>query len=164
MKSFVLGLIVGMVVSSAIFGSVLYLRGRVRGEELIIKERDHITVEVKGEVKRPGVYEVKPGIRVKELIELAGGFTEDAFTEEMDLVRRLYHDETIYVPKKGEVPQKVNINTAPVWLLKALPGIDEELARRIVEGRPYRSIEDIKRVKGIGERKFELIKDKITTR
>jgi competence protein ComEA len=66
----------------------------------------------------------------------------------------------------GDVPQKVNINTAEVWLLGSLPGIGETLAQRIVDYRIvngyFQSIDDLKQVDGIGASVFEKIKDKIT--
>ncbi len=60
--------------------------------------------------------------------------------------------------------KKININKATAKELESLPGIGPALSKRIIEGRPYKTIEDIKKVKGIGEKTFEKIKDKITVK
>ena len=59
---------------------------------------------------------------------------------------------------------KININKASAKELESLPGIGPTLAKRTIEGRPYETIEDIKKVKGIGEKTFEKIKDKISVK
>ncbi len=59
---------------------------------------------------------------------------------------------------------KININKATAKELESLPGIGPALAKRIIEGRPYEKIEDIKKVKGIGPKTFDKIKDKITVK
>ena len=60
--------------------------------------------------------------------------------------------------------KKININKASAKELESLPGIGPALSKRIVEGRPYESIEDIMKVKGIGQKTFDKIKDKITVK
>ena len=66
----------------------------------------------------------------------------------------------------GQVDQKVNINTADLYTLMSLDGIGETYAQRIIDYReangPFKAIEDIKNVPGIGEKRFEMIKDSIT--
>ncbi|MCJ7522237.1 MAG: ComEA family DNA-binding protein, partial [Dehalococcoidia bacterium] len=68
----------------------------------------------------------------------------------------------------GDVPQKVNLNTAETLLLEALPGIGEVLAQRIIDYRsengPFQQIDDLTKVEGIGPATFENLKDKITVR
>src|SRR5690625_3220493 len=61
-----------------------------------------IVVDVKGAVKKPGVYEVKPSVRVNDLINLAGGFTVDADETQINLAQRVFDEMVIYVPKVGE--------------------------------------------------------------
>ena len=164
MGRFWLGFVLGFFISSLLSGLIVYFMNRPPGEVLEVRDREYVEVEVRGEVKRPGIYKLKAGARVIDAIEMAGGLGEEAFTLYIDLLREIEEGEVIYVPRRGEVPQRVNINTAPEWLLRALPGVDEKIARRIIEGRPYRSIEEIKRVKGIGEKKFRNLRDKITVR
>ncbi len=138
-----------------------------------------VYVYVSGDVKTPGVYEMSPGSRVRDAIESAGGALPDANLDAVNLAARVEDGEKIYVPRIGEpTPGKkagrssrtptptvvfpVDINKASLQELEALPRIGPSLAKRIVENRPYASIEDIMKVPGIGQSTFEKIKDKIT--
>lgn len=150
-----------------------------------------LAVHVTGAVNRPGVYYFKEGTRVITAVEKAGPLPE-ADLNSLNLAQPLVDGSKIYVPRQGESLQtpgassgvvpggnsftdvassskggKVNVNTATVKELDdALPGIGPTLAQRIVDYReqhgPFRSPEDIKNVSGIGERRFEQIKDLIT--
>lgn len=123
---------------------------------------------VEGEVASPGVYQLRDGDLVENAIEAAGGFTADADRTAVNLACRVRDGDHVHVYRLGDVPQKININTAEAWLLQALPGIGESLARRIVEYRtengPFQQIENLKQVEGIGPATFENLKDKITVR
>lgn len=141
-------------------------------------------VYICGEVKNPGVYSVIEGTRVKDVIEIAGGITENAFPEALNLAEKVFDEQKIYVPSNEEISEEpsliyennknnksengskiVNINLASQDEFEKLPGIGPELASRIVEYRNlngfFSSIEDIKNVKGIGDEKFNDIKDMI---
>lgn len=110
-----------------------------------------------GAVANPGIYPWQEGDTIQALL-LDTGIEPDA---------DLSHIE-IYVPREGEEqsPQKIDINRAEPWLLEVLPGIGEVLAQRIVDYRsengPFRTIEDLLKVSGIGEGTFAKIKDYIT--
>jgi len=110
-----------------------------------------------GAVANPGIYSLKEGDTLQTLLSDAG----------IDPDADLSHIE-IYIPRKGEasLPQKIDINRAEPWLLEALPGIGETRAQDIVDYRnengPFKRIEDLLQVKGIGEGTFEQIKDYIT--
>lgn len=110
-----------------------------------------------GAVANPGIYPWQEGDTIQALL-LDTGVGPDA---------DLSHIE-IYVPREGEEqsPQKIDINRAEPWLLQALPGIGEVLAQRIVDYRskngPFKRIEDLLKVSGIGQATFENIKDYIT--
>jgi competence protein ComEA len=110
-----------------------------------------------GAVSNPGIYSLKEGDTLQTLLSDAG-ITRDADLSHIEL----------YVPREGEEQslQKIDINRAETWLLEALPGIGEVLAQRIVDYRsengPFRRIEDLLHVSGIGEATFEQIKDFIT--
>ncbi len=145
-----------------------------------------LTVYVSGAVANPDVYTLPAGSRVKQAVEAAGGFAEDAVEAGVNLAQTLVDGQQVYVPRQSEVAdvpavvagsfanassvgesnRPININLASVEELTALPGIGPSIAGRIVQYRdshgPYRTIEEIKKVKGIGDAIFEKIKDRIT--
>ncbi len=146
-----------------------------------------IAVYVSGAVVRPDVYSLPEGSRVKDAIEAAGGFAAGAEREGLNLAAPLADGAQVRVPRAGEaalpsspvllpttparasVPGgRVNLNAASPAELDALPGIGPVLAQRIVDDRvangPYRTLEDIKRVRGIGDALYEQIKELITVR
>lgn len=144
-------------------------------------EEGTIIVHISGQVNKPGVVELENGKRVIDAVELAGGLKNDADIDRINLAKKLVDEEKIYVPKIGEEVSielsesitttsdqnqsgKVNINTCSKSELVGLPGIGDVLADRIIEYRSankFSTIEDIKNVSGIGEKKFESIKDLI---
>ena len=109
---------------------------------------------IDGAVANPGIYPLKEGDTLQTLL------SDAAVEPDADLS----HIE-LYIPREGEdqSPQKIDINRAEPWLLEALPGIGEVLAQRIVDYRsengPFRRIEDLLQVSGVGEATFENIKD-----
>lgn len=146
-----------------------------------------IVVEIKGEVKKPDVYILNENAIVKELIDAAGGLTENAELRSINRAKKLQNHELIYIANKNdgnkessnlssqvsssnnkvqlENGKKVNINTGTLEELKTLNGIGDSKAKSIIEYREqngvYKSIEDIKNVTGIGEKMFEKIKEQI---
>ena len=125
-----------------------------------------ITVCIEGEVVSPGVYILQEGSRVEDAVEAAGGFTSEAGQLALNLAAPVRDGDRIRVYGLDDVPQKVNLNTAEAWLLEALPGIGEVLARRIIDYReengPFMQVEDLKIVEGIGPAAFDKLKDMIT--
>ncbi|MEK7281131.1 MAG: ComEA family DNA-binding protein [Chloroflexota bacterium] len=113
---------------------------------------------VEGEVTSPGLYPIDPQSSLEELLQAAGGLGAEADAERLKVL----------VPRREEtsVSQRVNINTAQPWLLMALPGIGEGLAQAIVADREqqgaFRNPLEIMRVKGIGPKLYDSIKDLIT--
>lgn len=143
-----------------------------------------IWVYVVGEVNAPGVYCLSAGAMVAEAIEAAGGFTEQSDREAVNLVSVLRENTMIRVPPQGESESggtwlisegssgqtsgssgKININTAGPDALCTLSGIGESTAKKIISYReangPFETIEDIMKVPGIKESKFEAIKENI---
>ena len=141
-----------------------------------------IAVHVSGAVAAPGVYELEEGARVADAVEHAGGFLEGAAENALNLARVLNDGEQVVVPTAGEqaaqqsaaeasggaagVGGKVNINTASVEQLDTLPGVGESTAQKIIADReangPFSSPEDLKRVSGIGDKKYAELADLIT--
>lgn len=131
-------------------------------------------VHVSGCVANPGLYELEEGSRLASAIEAAGGFTEDAACDSVNLARRLEDGEMVVVSSVSagsganeEIPEAktasslVNINTATAEELEQLPGIGPSTAQKIVSDRmangSFKSPDDLKRVTGIGDKKFETI-------
>lgn len=141
-----------------------------------------IVVEIKGEIKKPDVYTLDEGKILKDLIELAGGITEEGDISNINRARKLVNNECVVVSKKGEVVASgegssgvlnsgsvsnglVNINTATVSELDALPDIGPSRAEAIIKYREksggFKSVEEIKNISGIGEKSFEKLKERI---
>ena len=145
----------------------------------------YVTVHVAGSVAEPGIYSMPEGSRVQDAVDAAGGFSKDAAPDAVNLARVLQEGEQVAIPAKEQVRQGsvstgaaqasgaatstataiVNINTAGAEELDTLPGVGPATAQAIIEeresGGPFASIEDIQRVSGIGEKKFEKLKDSI---
>lgn len=147
------------------------------------KEEAYIVIHLAGSVKNPGILELEQGSRVIDAIELSGGLNEDANIDSINLARKLNDEEKIYIPKEGEEvvdtdntidndlvsetsngSRLIDINLATKEELITLPGIGDKTADKILNYREdslFKTIEDIKNVSGIGEKKFEAIKDLI---
>lgn len=127
-----------------------------------------IGVHVKGSVQSPGYYELPQNSRVKDAVEAAGGLTDDADTDRINLARYLSDGDEIIVPHVGEemVGGKVSINYATVEELDTLDGISRSLAEAIVEYREehggFQTLLELKYVSGIGDARYEAIQEKIT--
>jgi competence protein ComEA len=145
-------------------------------DELERVEEKSIYIHVSGHVMRPGVYQLPEGSRVFEAIQAAGGATVEGDIQKLNLAQIVHDGQKIIVPGEGEEEKtqegdvvnnngKVNINTAPSELLQTLPGIGPARAQGIIEYRqqhgPFKRIEDIQNVSGIGTSIFNQIKDKI---
>lgn len=140
-------------------------------------------VYVCGCVQSPGVYEANEGARIYSLVEMAGGFTNDAAEWLVNMAEAVYDGQTLYIPSKeqaenGEVQipvsgqskasSKVNINSATKEQLMTLAGIGESRAEDIISYRNknggFKTIEDIMNVSGIKEAAYEKIKENICVR
>jgi len=133
-----------------------------------VEKPENIQVYVKGEVINPGVYTLDADSRIQQLIDAAGGLTTTADIDDINLSEKVIDEEVIIIPKLNENTNNglVNINTATVEQLDALPGIGEGYAKRIVEYREkygkFKKKEYIMNVKGIGQSLFDKFKDMIT--
>lgn len=127
-------------------------------------------VYITGEVMYPGVYDISPDMRVVDLIEVAGGATDNADLTKVNLAARLRDEQKINVPPKEGLataaePALININSATLEQLMTLPGIGEVTAKAIItrrENKPFTSIEELTEIYNIGEKTLERIRGLIT--
>lgn len=135
---------------------------------------EYIYVDISGAVRDPGVYRMRPFSRMIDLINACGGFRKGALTDGINLAQALKDGDKIIVPSSrghgGGIEQassgaKVDINNADQKALETLPGIGPSTAKKILEYRvkkgPFSTSEDLKKVPGIGNSKFEKIKQYI---
>lgn len=136
-----------------------------------------IKVHIIGEINVPGLYELEEGSRINDLIILAGGKTENADLNKVNLAYELTDGEQIYIPSIFDEDDeynynesisttssgKINLNKATEQDLQTISGIGPGLAQKIISYRnsigKFSSIEELKNVSGIGDKKFESIKD-----
>lgn len=146
------------------------------------KEEIIMMADIKGAVVKPGVYEIHQGGRVVDLIELAGGLAEDADTAAINFAMYVQDEMALYVPRIGEnvtsaLPgqvgegagkETVNLNSAQSSELQTLPGIGPAKAEAIIEYRetngPFKSIEDLKEISGIGDKTYEKLMELISVK
>lgn len=140
-------------------------------------------VHISGEINKPGVYEINDNYRLEDLVNDAGGLTENADLNKINLALKLEDQMRIIIPNINDKDnnenntttqlispinvndnKKVDINTADKSELMTLPNIGEKRADAIIEYRQknkFNKIEDIKNVSGIGDKYFEAMKDMI---
>ncbi|WP_409228241.1 helix-hairpin-helix domain-containing protein [Gudongella sp. SC589] len=137
-----------------------------------------IMVHISGQVYHPGIFQLIEGDRVVDAVDLAGGLTKQADLDRINLAKKLVDEDKIYIPSyQEEVAIETGMNTSTgggglldinscsQQELESLPGIGEVIAGRVVEYREknkFKRPEDIMNVSGIGDAKFEQIKDLIT--
>jgi len=143
-----------------------------------------VKIDVAGEVINPGVYELKNGSRIEDVLIVAGGLSANADREwiekNLNKAEKIYDGEKIYIPKTGESSSSlsssssilgsssnkvIRINSASLEELDKLDGVGPAIAQRIIDYRTenggFKSVEEIKLVPGIGDKMFEKIKDEI---
>ncbi|EGO9137187.1 competence protein ComEA [Enterococcus faecalis] len=143
-----------------------------------------IYVDIKGAVKVPGIYQLKNQQRIWDALALAGGVSEEADTAQVNYAQKVKDQMIIYVPKKGESvaqsletlqesapaqqnqEEKINVNTATEAELQTISGIGAKKAQEIIRFRdeqgPFKIVEELKNVPGIGEKTVERLKDMLT--
>ncbi|WP_343344051.1 helix-hairpin-helix domain-containing protein [Terrisporobacter petrolearius] len=159
----------------------------VKKEEGITNKK--ITVYISGEVSKPGIVSLNEGERLATAVEKVGGTTKKADLDGVNMAIKVQDEMHYIIPKIGEVAKhntsqvvkegdvndvnqdessktsQININTATLEELDTLPGVGEATANKIVNHRGesgnFKSIEEIKNVNGIGDKKFEDMKDLI---
>lgn len=134
----------------------------------------NVFVHICGEVAVPGVYEVAADSRIYEVLQMAGGFTQTALKECINLAAPVTDGMQIVIPSQTEAWQeekekdgRININTASVEELCTLPGIGESRAADIIAYRTangsFKNPEELMLVNGIKTAVYEKLQDKICT-
>lgn len=134
-----------------------------------------VKVYITGAVARPGVYQLQAGDRYGDALSLAGGPSDDAEPLAVNLARRVRDEDHIHVPRRGEAPLTLSsgevvldINTASLAQLEALPGIGPVRAQKIIESRSrdgsFRRPDELVQRKLIPESMFESIRERIQVR
>lgn len=213
-KEIIISLIIVLLLGVSVFS---YFYFKEDEEDIVITEKketkkklkeevkEKVSVDIKGEVISPGTYTVDISFRVIDVIDKAGGLTENADTSVINLSKKVIDEMVIIIYSKEQVKNfeetkkqeeylqnkcispddnslrndacisnsqtngvsgKVNINTASISELMTLNGIGESRAKDIISYRekngPFKTIEDIKNVSGIGESTYANIKENIT--
>ena len=135
----------------------------------------YLYVHVDGEVLNPGMYKLKSGERINDVIVQAGGLTDKAVTDNINFAQKLEDEMKIHIPSNDSVSignenkstsnGKININIASKDELMNLPGIGEVKADAIIkyrENTKFSKIEELMNVNGIGESIFESLKEEIS--
>lgn len=150
-------------------------------EGLNSSEKSHspLTIDIAGGVMKPGVYTLPKDARIQDAFIASGGLSEEAnrdwVAKNINLAAKLTDGAKIYVPKIGEsiksttsitgitgIAGTININTASESELDSLPGVGPATIEKIINNRPYGSIEELLEEKVVGQKVFSNIKEKIT--
>ena len=153
------------------------------------EESEFLTVDVKGAVKNPGIYQLKKTSRINDAIQKAGGLTTDADSKSINLAQKLTDEAVVYVATVGENAasvasntgqsstlgtsevasqkgNKVNLNTADLSELQTISGIGQKRAQDILDYREangkFNSVDDLKNVSGVGAKTLEKLKEYVT--
>lgn len=203
MKNFEKSIFLGVIVIIVIGGVIYYNHCRENNsinentEEIYYetKEKEEeqenfIIIHITGEIKTPGIIKIKENSRLADAIEEAGGLTENADINKINLAYIISDGQKIYIPNINDKTEDyvnseagngviienmesnnkklVNINTATQAELETLTGIGASTALKIInyrkENGKFNNIEEIKNVSGIGEAKYEVIKNNICVR
>ena len=137
-------------------------------DERPAKQR-RVVVAVAGEVRRPGIVRVRAGARIDVAIRRAGGLTRHGDPAAVNLAARLEDGQQIVIPRRGSAgapaaaDAPISLSSATVEQLDTIDGIGPTLATRIVEYRTehggFRSVEELQEVDGIGEARFETLRE-----
>ena len=171
---------------AAVAGAIFFMIGRspTSGIEVSLQPAASpfpvaIQVYVTGAVKDPGVYTLADGDRLGQLVEAAGGATDAADLEAINLAAILRDEDHWHIPRIGEAPKlttsgaanplgKIDVNSATSAQLEELPGIGEVKARSIIQYREtngsFASVDDLLAVGGIGPATLDAIRDLVDTR
>ncbi|MCZ0717224.1 helix-hairpin-helix domain-containing protein [Aerococcus kribbianus] len=174
--------------SSALDSSSIDQSSQANNQQEQVQSRGY--VDIKGAVKNPSIYPIEGEMRVYDVIDLAGGLTDQADQSQVNLAQRVSDQMVVYIPKEGEsVPATltmaasetnsddqssntakdsdlININTADVSQLEEISGIGAKKAEEIIRYRedqgPFKSVDDLENVNGIGAKTLERLRTEVT--
>lgn len=150
-----------------------------KAEEVGSVSEAKIMVDVSGQVLNPGVYSLSSSSRIQDALIAAGGLSQDAdrvyIERYMNLAQKVTDGAKIYIPRQNESIEQastqvagtsteglVSVNSATQSELEELPSIGPVTAEKIISGRPYSSVEELKTKQIVGEKTFEKIKDSLS--
>ncbi len=171
----VVGFVTYVATSSLIPAQKVFVQNS-SGTKNVTVSSARIYVDVAGEVRKPGIYQLDSGARVFDVVLLAGGFTGKANQASVNLARTLTDGEQLIVLNKSQQSfgtstsnnssSLISLNQASEAELEQLPGVGPALAGRMIDWRSanggFKSKEDLLNVAGIGDKLFAQIKDKVT--
>lgn len=182
--SLLVSLVFIVVCVASMLGAVFGYESKNLENELVLGDEIELSIKayVSGGVEKPGVYMLTPKDSFVDLIEEAGGFTIDAdfdfIHKSINLAQYVQNEDHLYIPFVSELKvapslsegeefignnsDRISINNGSENELVLLPGIGEVSAKKIIDARPYSSIEDLREVDGIGDSKFEKIENLIS--
>jgi len=150
---------------------------QAQGSNVDVQVASEVVIDISGEVIKEGVYKLKNGSRVDDVLIMAGGLSakadRDWVEKNLNRAEKLYDGQKIYIPKVGEKVEIlgvsdskiIRLNSATLEQLDKLDGVGPAIAQRIIDYRSenggFKSIEEIKLVPGIGDKMFEKIKNEI---
>jgi len=171
----VVGFIVYVATSSLMPAQKVFVQSSGSAKNVSVSSA-RIYVDVAGEVRKPGIYQLDSGSRVFDVVLLAGGFTAKANQASVNLARTLTDGEQLIVANKSQqgfgtassnpASMLISLNQASEAELEQLPGVGPALAGRMIDWRSanggFKTKEDLLNVAGIGDKLFAQIKDKVS--
>jgi len=173
--------LVGVLMVMGGIVSFMTMNDSLSGEGVEIMSVDELTegegeiyVDVGGAVIKPGMYQLEGGARVNDGLVVAGGLAgsadRDWVSKNLNLAMKLVDGQKLYIPQENEVISNgqgqtlsglININSASVAELDRLWGVGEATAKKIIDGRPYGSVEELLTKKVVKTNVYEAIKDEV---
>lgn len=132
-----------------------------------------VAVDVEGAVNHPGLYSLPAGSRIEDAILAAGGLSTKAdlaiLAKTINRAAKVVDGGKLYIPLQGDTLQKpsgqsifISINSASESELESLPGVGPVTAKKIIDNRPYQTLEELVSTKALGQSLFDKLKDKLT--
>lgn len=171
-------ILLGILLGAIFMGLAIFISSQPRGNPVVLPlpaTPAPLQVHVAGAVQRPGIVSLPPGSRAHDAIESVGGFLPDANRDAINLAMVLRDGQQVFVPRVGEATPAgldnerqglLDLNSATLEELDALPGIGPDRAREILDYRErnggFKRIDQLMEIPGIGESTFERLKPLVT--